>query len=139
MSLLLLGVLMSKNPFENLVSEYVKLLKLNNSPFKAHFRTKVYGFTKLDLIVQAVENLGYDFGNLDFTRIQVELDKQTFVKRLKIFDVPMVNGTINPIIRIGIYASKKKLYRWVRQNHNRFLLDSEYFSMEDLRPLPKPI
>lgn len=133
------GVSMSSNPSNELVLEFVNLLKFRDSSFKAHFRTKVYGFSKMELLVQAFDNMGIDSKNLHFARMQVELAKQTFVKRLKIFDVPMVNGTIRPVLRIGIYASKKKLYRWVRQNHNRFLLDREYFSMEDFRPLPKPI
>lgn len=94
--------------------------------FVFHFRRNVYGIGKVTILKQLLNTFSISQDKIDFIKLQIEFDKQTFVKRMKNLDTTALNGKKYRVMSIGFKANKKKLYRWFRQNQNRFLLKHEF-------------
>lgn len=105
-----------------IIKSLSKLYNFPNDKFKPYFRTNVCAVGKSGIIEQLLNKFGLEVDQVDFIRLQMAFSTQTFVKSMADYDVVDYQGNKHEVVVVGVKASKKKLYRWFRQNRNRFLL-----------------
>lgn len=116
---------MYKDENREIIKSLTDLYKYTHITFVFHFRENVYGMGKVAILRQLLNTFSINPDKIDFIKLQIEFDKQTFVKRMKNFDTTSLSGKRYRIMSVGFKANKKKLYHWFRQNQNRFLLKHE--------------
>lgn len=116
---------MSDNNNSEIIKSLTGLYKFPYSKFKPHFRTNVCAVARSGILEQLLYKFGLNVDDVDFTRLQIAFADQTFIKKMKAYNVKDYRGYNHPFIVVGVMVNKKKLYRWFRQNQNRFLLKHE--------------
>lgn len=115
---------MSNSTNSEIINSLVGLYKFPYANFKPYFRTNVCAVSRSGIIEQLLNTFNLDVEAVDFIRLQVAIADQTFVKKMKAYNVKDYRGYVHPFIVVGVMANKKKLYRWFKQNRNRFILKS---------------
>lgn len=116
---------MYKDENHEIIESLTDIYVYTHITFVFRFRENVYGIGKVTILMQLLNTFEINPDKIDFIKLQIEFDKQTFVKRLKNLETTGLNGKKYRVKSVGFKANKKKLYRWFRQNQNRFLLKHE--------------